>query len=244
MTRPRRGRRRVYKQATAEPAEGGFAVALDGRRVATPLNAPLVLPTRALAEAVAEEWRRQGETLDPGDMPLTRLAATAIDRVAPAPDETIAALMRFAETDLLCYRAREPASLSARQRALWQPLLDWADETLGARLAVTDGVLPVRQPAAALAALRAALARYPAMVLAALGHAVRASGSLVIGLALAEGRLDARAAASLAELEEEFQNERWGEDGEALARRRRVGEEVGEAARFLALARVPAGGRG
>ncbi len=229
---------RVYKQVAVAAAanDTGHGVMLDGRPARTPAKRPLVLPSAALAEAVAAEWEAQGPEARPETMPLTRLAAAAIDmagRRAQVADEVSA----YAATDMVCHRSDHPADLMARQREAWQPLLDWVEARYGARLAVTTGVMPSAQPDAALDALRAAVADYDDVALAAL-HALTASfGSLVIALALAEGRVDADEAWRASQIDESFQAERWGEDTEAAGRRARLRDDVSAAARFLALAR-------
>ena len=169
------------------------------------------------------------------DVPLTRIAGTAQQRIAPNPEPMVLELARFGGADLLCYRAGWPEALVCRQQERWQPWLDWAAEAYGARLAVTTGVMHVTQEPQALAALARAVAAYSPSALAALGVVVPALGSLVLGLALAGGRLAAGEAHELACLDELFQAGQWGEDGEAVARRRRIGEEVAVAGRFLEL---------
>lgn len=232
--------RRFWDRAEAVRYADGWGVALDGRPMRLPSGAPLRVPQAAVAAAVAEEWQQaggaKGGEVRFAALTLTRIVATAIDRVAPAPEATVQALAVYGETDLLCYRAAHPPELAARQAAAWQPLLDWAALALDAPLTVTVGVVPVAQPPAALAALRAALARRTPLALAALGVAVPALGSLVLGLALAEGRLGAEEAHRLATLDETFQAEQWGEDAEAAARRAAILDEVRQAARLLALA--------
>jgi chaperone required for assembly of F1-ATPase len=242
---------RFWSDASVEAGEDGFAVRLDARPVRTPAGAVLAVPSRDLAEAIAAEWRGAGEgeaeagggkdrRVRPDALPLTRIAATALDRVAPDPAATVAALSRYAETDLLCYRADQPPELAARQHALWQPHLDWAAQALDAPLSVTRGIMPLSQDASALAALSRALARLDAFQLAAAALAVGALGSLVLGLALVHGRLDAAAATEASLVDEHFQAGLWGEDAEAAARRARIAEEVALAARFLDLCRAPA----
>lgn len=211
--------KRFYQAAQAGPAEDGrYTIRLDGKPARTPAGRALALPTRALAEAVAAEWAAQGERILPAAMPLTAIANAAIDRIAERRAETSAAIARFAETDLLCYRADDPA-LAARQGTVWQPILDWAAAEFGARLAATRGILPIAQNEGALAGLRRAIEAEDDFRLAALSAAVAAMGSLLLGLALAAGRLDAQAACAAAELDEAWQNERWGEDAEAMAAR-------------------------
>jgi chaperone required for assembly of F1-ATPase len=227
--------KRFYKEARAAEAEEGFTVTLDGRAVRTPGRALLALPTRALAEAVAGEWAAQGDELRPGAMALTSLACTAIDLVRPRRAEVVAELADYGATDLVCYRASRPADLAERQTALWQPLLDWVAQELDAPLNTTEGALAVAQPADALAALGRAVEGHEDMALAALATAVKASGSLVIALALSAGRIDPEAAFEAAELDASHQIEAWGEDPEATRHRAGVKSDLHAAARFLAL---------
>lgn len=195
----------------------------------------MVLPSAALAEAVAQEWRGQAETINLHTLPLTRIAATAIDRVAARKSEVVTELAAFAETDLLCHRATEPADLVARQAAIWQPLLDWASLRYAASLTVINGISGPPQPTESLAALRQALAGLDSFKLAALGLAVPVAGSLVIGLALAEGRVSADEAFAAAELDATYQIEFWGEDAEATRHRAEVRADLAIAARFIGL---------
>ncbi len=227
--------KRFYKEAAARRETDGHAILLDGKPVRTPAGRRLVLPNQALAEAVAEEWQGQGATIVPAAMPLTAIANTAIDRIALARDDAVTGLMRYAETDLLCYRAEGPADLVARQAVVWQAVLDWASVHLGATLAVTAGVVPVAQPPEALAALRAVLRGYDDFRLAVLSTAVAATGSLILGLALVEGRLSADEAFAAAQLDETYQNEFWGEDPEAAARREGLKADIAAAGALLRL---------
>jgi chaperone required for assembly of F1-ATPase len=221
--------------------EGGHAVLLDGRALRLPGGAPLAAATAPLAAAIAAEWQaaggQKGGEMSMEAVPLTRLLGSAQDRVAPDPAAMVAGLAKYGETDLLCYRAEDPA-LAELQARDWQPLLDWAAAAHGAALVVTAGLMPVAQPAESLAALRAALAAHRAEELAALGVAVPALGSLVLGLALSAGRLAPAEAHRLAVLDETFQEQRWGEDPEAASRRARAAADVALAERFLALVRA------
>ena len=234
--------KRFWNRATAEPLGAGYQVLLDGRPVRLPGGAPLALPTAPLAAAIAEEWQRAGG--EPGGamgwhmVPLTRLVGTAQERIAPDPAAVADALARYGESDLLCYRADHPEALAGRQERAWQPWLDWAADRYGARLVATTGIVHRPQDPEALAALRRALIEQDAIALAAFGVAVPALGSLVLGLALADGALDAGTAHTLAMLDETFQAEQWGEDTEAAKRREQVGEEVAVADRLLRLART------
>lgn len=231
--------RRFYKRAEAQllPDGSRFGVALDGRPLKTPAKAPLVVPTEALAEAIAGEWADQGETIDPFAMRLTRLAGTAIDRVAAFRDAVVRDLAGYAGTDLVCYRAEHPPELAERQHQAWQPLTDWAAKRYGARLAVTTGITPLEQPGEALAALADAVAAQDDFGLAALHAVTTGAGSLVIGLAVAEGRLDGKAAFTVSQIDESWQIERWGEDDEATRHRTALLADLDAAARFFDLLR-------
>ena len=229
--------KRVYQDVAVVAGEGGFGVTLDGRPVRTPGRKPLGVASRALAEAIAAEWRAQGDKVEPATMPLTRLASTALDLVPERRPAIVGEVAGYAATDLVCYRAEAPAALVARQHAAWQPLLDWAAERFGAALAVTAGVLPQAQPGAALDALRRAVEAQDDLSLVALRAATAAAGSLVIALALLEGRIDAAEAFDISQLDETFQIERWGEDAEATRRRAALRDDLAQAAAFHRLHR-------
>lgn len=232
--------KRFYKTVTVEPVEGGYTIALDGRPVRTPAGGRLLLPGRGIAEAVAAEWDAQETVVRPHTMPLTQLANTALDRVPERRDEVRRQVLAFAETDTLCYWADEPAALAERQRAVWQPLLDWAAEALGARLTATLGIVPKRQADEALARLEEAVAALDDLELAATAAFAACTGSLVVPLAVRAGRLDAAGAFEAAMLDELFQMERWGEDAEAAVRRQRLREDMAAYSRLLALCRPDA----
>ena len=234
---------RFWDEASVRYGDGGFEVLLDGKPMRLPGGPSLRLRSAALADAVAAEWQAAGGAKG-GEMsldavPLTRLAGTAQERVSRDPGASIAALARYGEADLLCYRAERPAALVMEQSRAWDPLLDWAADSLGARLRVTAGVIHVPQPEPALAALTRAVAGFGADGLAGLGIAVPALGSLVLGLALALGRLDAATAASLGTLDERHQIDRWGHDDEAARRLELIAAEVALADRFMVLAAAP-----
>lgn len=238
--------KRFWDRATVDNGPGGYGVLLDGRPVRLPGGSPLAVESERLAEAVAAEWGAagggaKGGEMSPADVPLTRLAGTAQERIAPDPAPVAEGLAKYAETDLLCYRAEDPR-LGALQAEEWQPLLDWAALRHDAPLRVTAGLMPVSQAAEALAALRRVVLALPPLDLTALGVLVPAFGSLVLGLAVVEGRIDAEEALRLAFLDETFQERFWGMDAEAAARRARIAAEVGQASRLLALARGRGGG--
>lgn len=229
--------KRFYKNAAAAAVEGGFGVTLDGKPVRTPARAILAAPNSALAEAVAAEWRDQGEEVVPGTMPLMRFACTAIDRVTGQREAVIEETAGYGGADLLCYWAEHPAELQRRQAKAWRPLLDWAARALGAPLTVTEGIIHVTQEEAALTQLRAAVAACDPWMLTALHAATTATGSLVLGLALAHEEIDTERAWKACRLDHEFQAEKWGEDAEAVQAAAGLRAELEAAARFMALLR-------
>jgi chaperone required for assembly of F1-ATPase len=226
--------KRFYRLAASIEKEGGFGVTLDQRPLKTPAKRELTVPSAKLAAALAEEWQAQGEKIEPATMPLMQLVSTALDRIAEGSGPLLDILAGFGRTDLLCYRAAHPRDLVARQQQLWQPWLDWA-ETLGIALVVTEGLVPVEQPAASLSRLRQRLERYDFWVLTALQSLVPSLGSVILALAVVEGALDAEQAFALSQLDETFQAERWGLDQEAVRRQEGLRREILAAARFLAL---------
>lgn len=227
--------RRFYKEAGFAPAEGGFRLTLDGRPANTPARNPLVLPTPELAEAVAKEWAAQETEIDPAAMPLTRLANTAIDGVATRREAVADDLCAYAQTDLLAYRAAEPERLVAAQAGAWDPILDWAYDTFGARLILSEGVMHVAQPPLAVKALSEAVrAVEDPFRLAALHTLTTLSGSLILALAVLHGRLDPAAAWEAAHVDETYQAAVWGRDEEAEARLALRRAEFEAAARTIA----------
>jgi chaperone required for assembly of F1-ATPase len=230
--------KRFYDRVAVVPADQGYGIALDEKPVRTPAKAELAVPSRALAEGIAAEWRAQGEEIKLDALPLTRLAGTAIDLVTPRRAEVAAEVARYAGTDLVCYRAGHPPQLAARQHRAWQPLIDWATLRYDAALEVTVGVVPIAQPVASLRALAAAVGAYPPLELAALHAATAACGSLVLALALIEGRLDAEEAFATAQLDESFEIELWGEDAELTQRRALLKDDIALARRFVDLLRA------
>lgn len=227
--------KRFYKDVSVAEEDGGCRVLLDGRTLKTSAKAALELPTRALAEAVAEEWRAQGEEIDPPAMHLTRLSFGAIDGVKVDRAKVANHALSFGGSDLLSYRADAPQELAARQAAAWDPLLEWAAERHAARLLVTSGVGHIVQPAETLAALERAVAAQSDFALSALHAATMITGSLVLALALADGHITAEQAFAIATIDETYQAEKWGTDSEAEQRLKRHAEELAAADRFLLL---------
>jgi chaperone required for assembly of F1-ATPase len=228
--------KRFYKQ-TAVEAGDGWRVLLDGKPMHTPAKTVLMVPTRALAEAIATEWRAVPESteINTAHLPLTRLAATGLDRVALRRAEIITDTAKYAGSDLLCYRAAAPDSLVSAQREIWQPLLDWVAERYGARLTVVQGISFVDQPEDAIARLRNAVAAHGDLALAALYNLTHTSGSLVIALAVSDGQLTAEKAVAAAQVDELYQVGRWGDDPLAQKHREGVAKDIEASARFLVL---------
>lgn len=228
--------KRFYKDVSV--GEGAFfQVLLDGRPIKTPGKKALMLPTRALADLVAAEWVAQGAQIDPGTMPLTRFSNTAIDAVSAALDEVAADIVAYAGRDLLCYRAGDQPQLAERQAALWNPVLGWAREVLGARFDVAEGVMPIDQPATTLKAIARALEPHDPYRLTALHVMTTLTGSAILALAHARGALDAETAWVAAHADEDYQIAMWGEDYEASVKRSRRKAEFDAASRYLAALR-------
>ena len=210
-------------------------IRLDGRTLKTPARADLVAPTVSLANAIAEEWRQVEGEIDPHTMPLTGLANAAIDRIAPDPAAFAAGLARYAEADLLCYRADHPSELTARQGELWDAPLDWARSRYDVDFRITAGIVHVAQPQETVQRLAAAIAARDAFHLAGLSPLITLSGSLVLALAIAEGAMTEHDAWEAAELDDLWQVEQWGEDVLATAAREDKRRDFRAAARFLGL---------
>ncbi len=228
--------KRFYKNAIVGEVESGFSVLLDGKIAKTPAQLPLVLPTRAIAEAVAAEWAAQERDIEPSKMPLTLLVNLAIDRVEKEADGIAEEIVRYASSDHVFYRAGEPEDLVALQARHWDPILTWVREELGARFVLTEGINFVAQPEAALASIRAEVARYPApYALAALASATQLAGSALIVLMLAAGKLSTKEAWDAAHVGEDWNIQLWGEDADAAARRAARFAEFEAAARILTL---------
>jgi chaperone required for assembly of F1-ATPase len=227
--------RRFYKVASTASGPGGIAILLDGRPVKTPGRAPLAVPTEALAEAIAAEWAAQGDEIDPRAMPLTGLANAAIDRVAPDREAFARGLARYAEADLLCYRADAPQALLRRQAAAWDPLLAWARGRFEVEFEITAGVMHRPQPPRTVERLAGAVLERGPFELAGLAPLVTVSGSLVIALALAEGAASLEAAWSAATLDEAWQAEHWGDDPLAAAAHDERRRDFDAGYRFLSL---------
>jgi chaperone required for assembly of F1-ATPase len=207
--------KRFWKEAAVVQADDGWEIALDGRPVRTPLREALQVPARALADAIAGEWGAVEETIDPRAMPMTGLANAAIDRVAPDRAAFAAALAKYAEADLACYRADSPKALVDRQAEQWDALLGWARRRFDVDFAVTTGITHVEQPPATVERLAHEVATLDDFRLAGLSPMVTAGGSLVAALAVAEGAWAPDKAWAAVSVDDEWQKERWGSDDEA-----------------------------
>ena len=207
--------KRFWSEVACEAAENGFEIRLDARTVKTPAKAPLVVPTRAMAEAIATEWDAVETVINPEIMPVTRSANAAIDKVAVQHGEVAEMLAAYGDADLLCYRASAPQELVRLQAERWDPLLDWAEATFGVRLATREGVIHAPQEASTLAPLTARVHGFASFELAAFHDLVSLSGSLILGFAAAEGPHEVDALWDLSRLDEAWQEAQWGRDDEA-----------------------------
>ncbi len=233
--------KRFYKQVSVVEGEGGFAVHLDQRPVKTPMGKTLLAPWQGLAQAMADEWQGQKTHIRPATMPLTQLASTALDRIGPDRAEILRQMVQYAASDLLCYRAEFPPDLQEHQNQHWQPLLHWAEATMGAALVVTQGIMAVPQPASAIAAVATFLDGYDVWRLTALQAAAPAAGSVILAAALVEGRIDAARLFQLSQLDESYQIEQWGADYEAIDRREALRADMEAVERWLKLLLEPLG---
>ncbi|OAP41935.1 ATPase [Sinorhizobium glycinis] len=227
--------KRFYKTVGIAEAEGGgHAVLLDGRPVRTPAKRPLAVPTLKLAELLAAEWDAQAEIIDPSAMPLTRIVNTAIDGVALDQRAVFDEIVRFAGSDLLCYRADSPAGLVQRQNEIWNPVLDWAAQSLGARFILAEGVIHQEQPHEAISAYAEGVRAFATPLGLACLHTITAlTGSALLALAFGMGRLSAEDAWSAAHVDEDWQIEHWGTDEEAFQRRESRWKEMQAATAVL-----------
>jgi chaperone required for assembly of F1-ATPase len=225
--------KRFYKDVSVKEEGGAWSVLLDGRMLKTQARNTVELPNEALAEAVAQEWREQGEEIDPPGMFLTRLTFAAIDGARMERERVAGHALSYGKTDLLAYRAEHPDELVVRQARTWDPLLEWAAKRHGAKLNVATGIAFTEQPVESLNALERAIAAGDEFRLAALHTAATITGSLVLALALVDGHLNAKDAFAAATLDETFQSEKWGTDEEAEVRLKRLAAELSATEEFL-----------
>ncbi len=229
--------RRFYTEVGVAPREEGYTLLLDGRELHTPARRRLGLPVAPLAEAVAEEWRAQGETIRSDTMPITRIVNSAVDGVADAMDVVRGDVVRFADADLVCYRAEGPDGLVMAQQGQWDPVIAWARDELAIRLNLAEGLMHIAQPPEVSSGVAAEVARHDPFSVAALHVMTTLTGSCVIALAVARGRLTAEEAWSAAHVDEDWQIAQWGADAEAMARREARWRDMAAAARVIALLR-------
>ena len=227
--------KRFWKDVAVEREDGGWTVRLDRRAVRTPARNGLIVPTEALAEAIAREWQEVGGDIDPRTMPLTGLANAAIDRVAPDRQAFAAGLARYAEADLTCYRAEEPRALAAQQEERWDALLAWARRRFDVDFATTCGIVHVAQPDATVERLGHAVGALDAFHLAGLSPLVTIGGSLVAGLAVLEEAVTPEEGWEAVSIDERWQLEQWGADAEAKAALEHRRRDFLAAGRFLGL---------
>ena len=227
--------KRFWRTAIVEETEGGFSILLDKTLIKTPAKAQIIVPTRALAKKIAEEWNAQGEIVDPLTMPYTRITNSAIDKVRAQFDEVVEHLASYAGTDHLCYRADGPEELVARQNAAWNPLLNWASECLNARLNTGVGILYVRQPWESLSNLRCRISIMSPFSLAAVHDLITISGSFVAALAVVYGHKTAEDIWEICQIDEIWQIEQWGQDDLAAAASAQKRHDFSIAANYYSL---------
>ncbi|MCF6215668.1 MAG: hypothetical protein L3J58_05790 [Emcibacter sp.] len=231
--------KRFYKAAAVVATEGsqeqGFIIELDGKEIKTPEKRPNLSPTRALAEAICAEWNEQGDKIDPASMLMAKLQNTALDRVHTRRSDLIAELVKYAGTDLLCYRAEFPEDLAQQQAGLWQPLLDWVGQNHDIKLVVTTGILHVPQDADELEKLGVFLGGLDSFHLAAFHNITTLCGSVSIALNVLGGNISAEQAWTAAELDENYQTRQWGLDDEAVIRQKNMRADLDAAVQFLSL---------
>jgi len=232
--------KRFYAQATSVEMEEGWGVLLDGRAVKTPARRLLLLPNLALAEMIVDEFNLVSEVINPAHMPLTRIANTVIDGIADNPSSVAEDIVRFISADMIFYRASEPEELVARQRAAWDPLLDFASTKWGCHFELGEGVLPLTQPRASMQAISHHLNQISSpFMLASLHVMTSLTGSGLIALAVGEGIISVQKAWEIAHLDEDWTNEHWGEDIQAMERRRYRQNEFDAAAAIMATFSTP-----
>ena len=234
-----KGAGRFYKSVDViELDSGKWQVRLDARPAKTPAGNLLEMPTQALAEAVAGEWGAQTGEMRPESMPLTRIANTALDRIAVQRETAIAELMRFAATDLLCFRAHEPERLVELEAAAWDPLLEWLGEQYGVGLRISTGIAAVRQDPDDLGTLESFVLRFDDFAMAGVVAAAQLLGSAVLALGLFEGRITADQAIEAAEVDSAYQQQVWGQDPLLSSSNHKRLQELSVIAQFLGLARA------
>ena len=230
--------KRFYSEVTTKDEGDGVTLLLDGKPVRTPGKAPFVVPNKAVAEAIGDEWRGQGTRIDPATMPLTRLANSVIDGVKGHEEAVVGDILNYAGSDLLCYRAEGPKGLAVLQTKHWEPVVAWAKRDLGNPMRLAEGVMHVAQAPASLHAIRERLAEFDSWSLAGLHVMTGLSGSALLALATARGRLSPEEAWAAARVEEDWQISQWGEDDEATQRRESRWRDFAAAARMLELLRA------
>jgi chaperone required for assembly of F1-ATPase len=227
--------KRFYNDVAIKDEGGGAGVLLDGKPVRTPGKAPFVAPNKALVEAIGEEWRGQGARIDPATMPLTRLANSVIDGVKGHEEAVIGDILNYAGSDLMCYRAEGPKGLVTLQAKHWDPIVAWAKRDLGVSMRLAEGVMHVEQPPASLEQIKKHLKKFGTWSLAALHVMTGLSGSALLALAVALGRLSPEEAWAAAHVDEDWQISQWGEDEEAKERRENRRRDFAAAARMVEL---------
>lgn len=229
--------KRFYKSVGVEEVESGFAVTLDKRHLKSPAKRPLVLPSQPLAKAIAQEWDAQEKTIKPTTMPLMALASTAVDRIGEMREGVVTQIVKYAETDLVCYWTDEPEELGKRHAAIWQPYVEWAQKDMGVELNIQRGILYVEQPPQSLQNIKKIVEELSDWELSALSIATHVTGSIIIGLALVRGHINSDKAFEDSQVDETYQIELWGEDWEAKDKRDGIKADLLSVTKWLELIR-------
>lgn len=225
--------KRFFENVEVAATDNGYSITLDGRPVRTPEGSAVVSPTSELAVIVADEWSGQGDEINPLTMPVMRLVCTAIDKVTPVREQVIDQISRYGENDLLCYRSEGPDDVVAHQAKNWQPVLDWLKSRYNIPMNVTQGIVHVPQPAGTLEKLKKIVGGYPDFQLTGLAEMTQLTGSLTLALSFLDNHLSGDEVFALSQLDDDWQADKWGEDSEAVQRRKNLEEDVSAAVQFL-----------
>ena len=228
-------KKKHYDIAGYKTANNGYAITLDGQRINTHGGLSFIVPSEELASAIAKEWNSQDKHINPATMPITALCCTALDFVSLNVNQTVNELLHYAETDLLCYRSDDSIQLKNIQNTYWQPLLEWIEKTYDSRFSITSGIVPIKQSQDTILKLRRVIESLDHFHLTALTSITKITGSLIIGLCVVGGEVNANDALEVSQVDENWQRKKWGEDPEEMKRLNSLNKELFEIKSFLDL---------
>ena len=205
--------KRFYQDVTVEGEGREWRVLLDGMQLRTPGKLKLSVPSKALAEKLAGEWEAQDERINPSVMPITRLINVAVEQTPERRQDLIAEARRYAETDLLCYRAPQPRMLKERQAEAWDEWREWG-AAQGVDLKTTESLNAISQEEASLRAVETYAASLADLQLTLFVHLIAVYGSVILAMAVMQTELSGVAAFDLSRVDAVYQIELWGEDEE------------------------------